>query len=79
MPLDGRGLMRRALSELGDFGYDFLAGIEVEYYIVKVDSDRIVPENAGFTPPPPAVSSMAIPIAATISRAAHTWGLSHHG
>jgi glutamine synthetase len=56
MPLDGRGLMRRALSELADVGYDFLAGIEVEYYIVKLDSDRIIPENAGFTPPPPAVS-----------------------
>src|SRR6201993_1265263 len=56
MPLDGRGLMRRALSELADVGYDYLAGIEVEYYIVKVDSERIAPENAGFTPAPPAVS-----------------------
>ncbi|MGN6677958.1 MAG: glutamine synthetase family protein, partial [Streptosporangiaceae bacterium] len=56
MPLDGRGLMRRALSELADAGSDFLAGIEVEYYIVKLDSERIVPENAGFTPAPPAVS-----------------------
>ncbi len=56
MPLDGRGLMRRALSELAGTGYDFLAGIEVEYYIVKLDSDRIMPENAGFTPAPPPVS-----------------------
>jgi glutamine synthetase len=56
MPLDGRGLMRRQLSELGEAGYDFLGGIEVEYYIVKLDSDRITPENAGFTPAPPAVS-----------------------
>ncbi|HEX2318388.1 MAG TPA: glutamine synthetase family protein [Streptosporangiaceae bacterium] len=56
MPLDGRGLMRRMLSQLGDAGYDYLAGIEVEYYIVKVDSDHLTPENAGFTPPPPAVS-----------------------
>jgi glutamine synthetase len=56
MPLDGRGLMRRALSELAGAGYDFLAGIEIEYYIVKLDSDRITPENAGFTPAPPAVS-----------------------
>ena len=31
-------------------GYDYLAGIEVEYYIVKLDADRITPENAGFTP-----------------------------
>jgi len=45
MPLDGRGVMRRALAELADVGYDFLAGIEVEYYIVKLDSDRIAPEK----------------------------------
>src|SRR5262249_3096183 len=56
MPLDGRGLMRRMLGELGQAGYDYLAGIEVEYYIVKLESDLITPENAGFTPAPPAVS-----------------------
>jgi glutamine synthetase len=56
MPLDGRGLMRRMLNQLGDAGFDYLAGIEVEYYIVKVDSDHLAPENAGFTPPPPQVS-----------------------
>ena len=56
MPLDGRGLMRRVLAELAEAGYDYLAGIEIEYYIVKLDSDRITPENAGFTPPPPEVS-----------------------
>jgi glutamine synthetase len=56
MPLDGRGLMRRALADLREAGYDYLAGIEVEYYIVKLVSDVITPENAGFTPPPPAVS-----------------------
>ena len=56
MPLDGRGLMRRMLGELGDAGYDFLAGIEIEYYIVRLGAERILPENAGFTPPPPEVS-----------------------
>jgi len=56
MPLDGRSLMRQALSELAGIGYDFLAGIEIEYYIVKLDSMRILPENAGFTPDPPQVS-----------------------
>jgi glutamine synthetase len=59
MPLDGRGLMRRMLGELGEAGFDYLAGIEVEYYIVKVDSDRLMPENAGFTAPPPPVSVWA--------------------
>ena len=56
MPLDGRGLMRRVLGELAEAGYDYLAGIEIEYYIVKLDSEHITPENAGFTPPPPEVS-----------------------
>ncbi|HEY2549244.1 MAG TPA: glutamine synthetase family protein [Streptosporangiaceae bacterium] len=56
MPLDGRGLMRRMLSELGSAGYDYLAGIEVEYYIVRVDSEHLDPRDAGFTAPPPPVS-----------------------
>jgi glutamine synthetase len=56
MPLDGRGLMRRVLGDLADGGYDYLAGIEIEYYIVKLESERLTPENAGFTPVPPEVS-----------------------
>src|SRR5581483_1951897 len=56
VPLDGRGLMRRMLGELGQAGYDYLAGIEIEYYIVKLAGEPVLPENAGFTPPVPNVS-----------------------
>jgi glutamine synthetase len=57
VPLDGRGLLRRQLAALADAGYDFVAGLEVEFYIVKVDTAvPLAPENAGFTPPPPPVS-----------------------
>jgi glutamine synthetase len=56
VPLDGRGLMRRTLADLGHAGFGYLAGIELEFYIVKVDSEHLVPDNAGFTPPPPPVS-----------------------
>jgi glutamine synthetase len=56
VPLDGRGLMRRMLAELGEAGYGYLAGLEIEYYIVKVEAQPLAPENAGFTPPPPRVS-----------------------
>ena len=56
MPLDGRGLLRRVLSDLATAGYDLLAGIEVEFYIVTVSRGVLLPENAGFTPPPPPVS-----------------------
>jgi len=57
MPLDGRQRLRKALAGLGELGYDYVAGIEVEYYIVSVDEARLDPENAGFTPPPPPVSA----------------------
>jgi glutamine synthetase len=56
VPLDGRGLLRRMLSDLGDAGFGYLAGIEVEFYIVKLDSDHLIPQDAGFTPQPPQVS-----------------------
>ena len=56
VPLDGRGLMRRILGELAGAGYDYLAGLEVEYHILKLDGEPLTPENAGFTPVPPRVS-----------------------
>ena len=56
MPLDGRGLLRRMLSDLAAAGYDYLAGIEVEFSVVIRSPEQLAPENAGFTPPPPPVS-----------------------
>jgi glutamine synthetase len=56
VPLDGRALLRRELAALAAAGYDYLAGIEIEFYIVAVEAGRIRPEDAGFTPPPPQVS-----------------------
>ena len=56
VPLDGRGLLRRVLSSLGEAGYDFLAGLEFEFSIVVRSPEQLAPENAGFTPPPPPVS-----------------------
>jgi glutamine synthetase len=57
VPLDGRGLLRRQLAALGELGYDYLAGLEVEFYIVAPSGGPLAPEDAGFTPPPPAVSA----------------------
>jgi glutamine synthetase len=56
MPLDGRGLLRRALFDLAEAGYDLLAGLEFEFSIVVRSPEELAPENAGFTPPPPPVS-----------------------
>ena len=56
VPLDGRHLMRQMLRDLSEAGYDYLAGLEIEYYIVKVTEQPLMPQDAGFTPPPPPVS-----------------------
>ena len=56
VPLDGRGLLRRVLSGLADAGYDYLAGLEVEFCVVVRSPEELAPEDAGFTPPPPPVS-----------------------
>ncbi|HEX4829728.1 MAG TPA: glutamine synthetase family protein [Trebonia sp.] len=57
VPLDGRALLRRQLGLLADQGYDFVAGLEVEFHIYTRDQAyRRAPEDAGFSPPPPPVS-----------------------
>jgi glutamine synthetase len=56
VPLDGRGLLRRQLAELGELGYDFTVGLEIEFSIFTPANAPLAPEQAGFTPPPPAVS-----------------------
>ncbi len=56
VPMDGRGLLKRQLAALRELGYDYLAGLEIEFYIVSRAAGPLAPENAGFTPPPPAVS-----------------------
>ncbi len=56
VPLDGRGLLRRQLASLGQLGYDYVAGLEIEFYIVSPAGGPLAPQDAGFTPPAPAVS-----------------------
>ena len=59
VPFSTRHLYRRALDRLGDAGYDYVAGLEVEFYVLKLEQDRIRPEDATQPPPPPPVSLLA--------------------
>jgi len=56
IPLDGRGLLKRQLASLATAGYALKVGLEVEFSIFAPLHAPLSPENAGFTPPPPAVS-----------------------
>ncbi len=47
------------LDKLGARGYDFVAGLEVEFHIFKLDDAKMSPENAGQPGQPPAVSLLS--------------------
>jgi 2-methylisocitrate lyase-like PEP mutase family enzyme len=46
-----------ALASLRDEGYEYLSGIELEFYIVTSNETTLAAQDAGFTPPPPPVSA----------------------
>ncbi|MGH7903215.1 MAG: glutamine synthetase family protein, partial [Candidatus Dormibacteraceae bacterium] len=56
MPLDSRALLRAQLAEARQLGYEYVAGIELEFYIVRLDSPRIELDQTGWPPPAPKVS-----------------------
>jgi glutamine synthetase len=59
VPFSTRHLYREALNRLGAAGFDYVAGLEVEFYVLKLEQDTIRPEDATQPPPPPPVSLLA--------------------
>jgi glutamine synthetase len=55
VPLDGRAIMREQLRRLETTGYGYTAGLEVEYYIVRLVNERTALDQTGAPPPPPPV------------------------
>jgi glutamine synthetase len=56
VPLDGRQLLKQQVDAAAKLGFEFVAGLEVEFYVVRRDSDRIELNESGWPPPPPKVS-----------------------
>jgi glutamine synthetase len=46
VPLGTRHLYRRALSSLAEAGYDFIAGLEVEFHLFKLDKAHLALDDA---------------------------------
>lgn len=55
VPLDGRRLLRTQLERLAEKGLRYVAGLEVEFYILRRESGLIRLDETGAPPPPPAV------------------------
>jgi glutamine synthetase len=56
VPYATRHIYRTALSRLAAAGYDYIAGLEVELHIFRLESDRVWPEESGQPGKPPLVS-----------------------
>jgi glutamine synthetase len=54
-----RHVFRKVIDQLGRRGYDFVAGLEVEFHLFKLDDPRMAPEDAGQPGQPPSVSLLS--------------------
>ena len=60
VPFATRQLCRDALSRLAEAGYDYVAGLEVEFHIFRTEAARIAPGESGQPGQPPPVNTLGI-------------------
>lgn len=56
VPFSTRDKLRHALAALNKAGFDYLAGLEVEFYLFKLENPRLNPADATWPPEAPEVS-----------------------
>jgi glutamine synthetase len=56
VPFSTRQVLREALDRLAHAGFDFLAGLEVEFHLFKLENPRLDPADATWPPRAPEVS-----------------------
>jgi glutamine synthetase len=59
VPFATRGFYKSVLEKLARRGYDFMAGLEVEFHIFKVNDPKMQPAHAGQPGEPPDVSLLS--------------------
>src|SRR2546423_9367800 len=55
VPFSTRSILRSALERLAAQGYDFVAGLEVEFHVFRIADPRLAPADAGQPGTPPSV------------------------
>jgi glutamine synthetase len=56
VPFSTRRILREALARLETAGFNFLAGLEVEFHLFKLENPRLAPADATWPPQAPEVS-----------------------
>ena len=59
VPFSTRAILKKTLDEVAAEGFDYVAGIEVECHIYKLEDARLDPSDAGQPGAPPEVSLLA--------------------
>ena len=59
VPFATRNLYRGVVERLAERGYDFVAGLEVEFHLFRLDGTKMAPEDAGQPGNPPSVSLLS--------------------
>jgi glutamine synthetase len=59
VPFATRALLRSVVEDLQARGYDYVAGLEVEFHIFKLEDPKMQPADAGQPGEPPAVSLLS--------------------
>jgi glutamine synthetase len=59
VPFSTRHVFRRALEKLADAGFDYMAGLEVEFHVFKLDNPRLTPADATWPGEAPQISLLA--------------------
>lgn len=59
VPFSSRYVMRKWLERLAEEGYEYVSGLEVEFYITELLDPSLEPEQSGWPPEPPKVRAIA--------------------
>jgi glutamine synthetase len=59
VPFSTRQKLRDATTILVDAGYDFIAGLEVEFHLFRIENPRLAPDDATWPPAAPEVSLLS--------------------
>jgi glutamine synthetase len=56
VPMSTRQLYHDALARLAQSGFDYFAGLEIEFHLFKLEDPRLAPEYISWPPQPPTVT-----------------------
>ncbi|MDQ0314720.1 glutamine synthetase family protein [Amorphus orientalis] len=59
MPFSTRGLLKRAISDLSATGRTLICGLEVEFYVLKIENERLDHSDSGMPASPPETSLLS--------------------